>query len=56
LVVVLVGGVLCGWVWVVLWGVVGGGWWVVYGGPWYRCSVYGSHVGFEGVSGFVGLV
>jgi len=45
------GGMWISLVWCVL-----GGWGVVYGGPWYRCSVYGSHVGFEGVSGFVGLV
>jgi len=28
---------------------------VVYGGPWFRCSVYGSYVGMGG-GAFVGLV
>jgi len=43
-----------GGVWISLVGyVLGGG--VVYGGPWYGCNVYGSHVGLGG-GGFVGLV
>jgi len=46
-------GSMNGGLWISLVGYVLGG--IVYEGPWYRCSVYGSHVGLRGVW-VVGLV